>query len=100
MKSFFEKIKPKLYYYQEVKLKLKYKIFTQQELNSWVKHYDWLVRESVVKHNYGLNVLIDDVNFFVRWEVARQGYGLDKLVNDEHYCVREEAKHQLKIRGL
>jgi len=94
MKSFFEKINPSFFDTQEINFKVKYKTFTQEELNSWVKHeYCW-IREEITRQAYCLEVLINDKEWRVRLEVARKGYGLDKLVNDKSWVVRKEvAKH-------
>jgi len=93
MKSFFEKIKPKFNVYKKVSFKLKYK-FTQEELNSWIKHDNPWVRYDVAHHGYGLDKLVFDKHYLVRAEVARQGYGLDILVNDEEWSVRCEVAYQ------
>ena len=78
MKSFFDKIKPTISEIKEIKFKLKYKIFKEEELKSWLNHK----------------------NCFVRAEVARKGYFLNFLVNDPSWWIRDEAKFVLKIRGL
>ncbi len=78
MKSFFDKIKVEIDEHQEIAFKLKYKTFTDNELNSWINNDDWEVR----------------------YEVASQGYALHTLINDKDWWVREVAENQLKKHKL
>ena len=52
------------------------------------------VRKAVAEQGYGLDILINDKHWAVRLAVAEQGYGLDQLINDEHAEVRAEVAKQ------
>ena len=65
-------------------------------LDILVNDKEWEVRMKVAIQGYGLDILIDDEDWAVRSEVAEKGYKLDKLVHDPELCVREIAKSMEK----
>ncbi len=74
---------------------------TNSELDKFVDHIDFKIREETAKHGYGLDKLVYDENEYVRRAVADQGYGLDILVNDSAAWVREKvAKHNYGLDKL
>jgi hypothetical protein len=63
---------------ENIIIKIKYNLITDEELRRTINSYDW----------------------FVRREVARRGKCLDILINDNDWYVRREVERQLKIRGV
>lgn len=67
---------------------IKYKKYTEEELEELFQSDDWKDRIIAVKNHYKINALTQDKDFRVRAEIAHQGYDLDILVHDKDEYVR------------
>ena len=65
-------------------------------LDTLINDESWEVRMAVANQGFGLDVLVNDKGGYVRKAVANQGFGLDILINDEVWMVRRAARNYTK----